>query len=100
VDTASDFYLAYVRQNVWIVIIGGIFLVSFFNRDRWTTYLSALNDMTWAAYFDVTDPRARRLMWAQLGIMWPVLIWLVAVMIPFIAIDVVLGPKQPTTPFQ
>lgn len=92
-ETASDFYLAYVRPNAWIVIVGGIFVVSIFNRRRWTAYRSALNSMTWAAYFDVTDPRALRLIWAQFGIVWPVALWLLGIMIPFVAIDVALGPR-------
>lgn len=83
--------MSYVRPYMWIVILTGIAVVRYRYRDRWAAYRHATDGLTWRDY--ARGDRAFELTKLQLVMYWPVVVWLLVIMIPFIILDVVFGPK-------
>ena len=92
IDTASEFYMAYVRSYLWIVFIAGLAVIAFLPSRHSGRYLAAYKKVIRGSLRHPDMDDIGQLSKANFLTMFPVMVWFLVFGAIATVLDVILGP--------
>lgn len=88
---AADFYMQYVRFNLWWVFLAGLAIISYRRGPKFGSfYREFFPDI----FYPLIEPaRLPRLVSAMWSLIWPYWLWMLVFGVPATIADVLLGPS-------